>query len=189
MARPLEFDRSEAVARAQALFLRNGYEATSIDDLTQALGISRASLYNSFGDKRSLMIEALSAAEDDGEQMREAACGRRCGAKKIVRDIFEKLVDANMQKADGRGCFLLTLGAELASGDEEVKRRVAVSLEASRLMFAEILAREENLTRRQIEAKSAGLLGTMVSLLMLVRVHPDKKLLGDLITQGLSILD
>lgn len=59
MARPAEFDRDEAVARAIRVFARHGYEAASTSDLLESMRIGRQSLYGAFGDKRRLFLEAL----------------------------------------------------------------------------------------------------------------------------------
>jgi AcrR family transcriptional regulator len=59
MARPREFDRNEALDRATRVFWAKGYASTSTEDLLAAMNIGRQSLYNAFGDKRKLYLEAL----------------------------------------------------------------------------------------------------------------------------------
>jgi TetR/AcrR family transcriptional repressor of nem operon len=59
MARPREFDREEALKRATHVFWAKGYASTSTEDLLAAMKIGRQSLYNAFGDKRKLYLEAL----------------------------------------------------------------------------------------------------------------------------------
>ena len=59
MARPREFDRDQALDRAMRVFWAKGYAWTSTDDLLAAMKIGRQSLYNAFGDKRKLYVEAL----------------------------------------------------------------------------------------------------------------------------------
>lgn len=59
MVRPREFDRDEALDHALRVFWENGYASTSTDDLLAAMNIGRQSLYNAFGDKRKLYLEAL----------------------------------------------------------------------------------------------------------------------------------
>jgi AcrR family transcriptional regulator len=59
--RPPTFDRAAALAAATRLFWQNGYEATSIHDLTQAMGIRPGSLYAAFGDKKALFNEVIEA--------------------------------------------------------------------------------------------------------------------------------
>jgi TetR/AcrR family transcriptional repressor of nem operon len=59
MARPREFDRDQALERATRVFWAKGYASTSTEDLLAAMNIGRQSLYNTFGDKRKLYLEAL----------------------------------------------------------------------------------------------------------------------------------
>jgi TetR/AcrR family transcriptional repressor of nem operon len=59
MARPKEFDRETALDAAIGVFWKQGFEATTTQDLTAAMGIGRQSLYDTFGDKRALYVEAL----------------------------------------------------------------------------------------------------------------------------------
>lgn len=61
MARPKSFDPEQALASAMQLFWRQGYEATSLSDLESELGIGRKSLYDTFGNKRQLFLQALGA--------------------------------------------------------------------------------------------------------------------------------
>ncbi|MGT0195245.1 TetR/AcrR family transcriptional regulator [Burkholderia pyrrocinia] len=65
MVRPREFDRDEALERALRVFWEKGYAATSTDDLLSAMQIGRQSLYNAFGDKRRLYVEALERYQSD----------------------------------------------------------------------------------------------------------------------------
>jgi AcrR family transcriptional regulator len=67
--RPRAFDRALALARATRLFWVKGYEATSIADLTQAMGIGAPSLYAAFGSKEALYAEALRHYEATYEQL------------------------------------------------------------------------------------------------------------------------
>ena len=59
MARTKTFDPSVALEQAMAVFWLKGYEATSMQDLVEAMGINRASLYATFGDKRQLFLAAI----------------------------------------------------------------------------------------------------------------------------------
>lgn len=184
MGRPLEFSRCDAVTKAREVFHRKGYEATSIDDLTAALGISRASLYNTFGDKHGLLIETIQAAHQQADEARYDWCEKKCAPKKLLRGYFEQLASG-----ENLGCYMLTLGAELSTSDPDVQERVQVALDASRKMFADVLGRDPELTPKQVEAKAASMLGLMVSVLTLKRVHPDGALLKQVIEQGLKVLD
>jgi AcrR family transcriptional regulator len=62
--RPRTFDEGEVLARAQQVFLERGFEAASYDDMAAALGLSKPSLYNAFGDKTALFERALAVYAD-----------------------------------------------------------------------------------------------------------------------------
>jgi TetR/AcrR family transcriptional repressor of nem operon len=57
--RPREFDETEALEAAMRAFWRRGYAATSVDDLMEATGLARQSLYRTFGGKRALFLRAV----------------------------------------------------------------------------------------------------------------------------------
>ena len=57
--RPLSFNRNAALNEAMLLFWRHGYEATSLRDLTAAMGVTPPSIYAAFGDKKRLFLEAV----------------------------------------------------------------------------------------------------------------------------------
>lgn len=57
--RPLSFDRAAALYQAMLVFWRHGYEATSLNDLTAAMGVTPPSIYTAFGDKKQLFLEAV----------------------------------------------------------------------------------------------------------------------------------
>jgi TetR/AcrR family transcriptional regulator, transcriptional repressor for nem operon len=59
MARPREFDETSALKAAMECFWRRGYEATSLRDLTSAMGLTAPSIYNAFGDKQKLFGRVL----------------------------------------------------------------------------------------------------------------------------------
>ena len=62
MGRPRSFDEARAVDAAAAVFRRGGYAAASVDDLVEATGVHRGSLYNVFGSKHGLFLRVLDAA-------------------------------------------------------------------------------------------------------------------------------
>ncbi|HZC78142.1 MAG TPA: TetR/AcrR family transcriptional regulator, partial [Ktedonobacterales bacterium] len=66
--RPRSFDREAALERAIDVFWRHGYEATSVSDLTSAMGINPPSLYAAFGDKEKLFLEAVERYQQQRRQ-------------------------------------------------------------------------------------------------------------------------
>src|SRR6202008_4821595 len=91
MAGVKQFDRNEVLDRAMTTFWTRGYEATSIDDLVEATGIGRGSLYGTFGDKRQLFLAALDRYWDTvGMEM--FAELSRSDARHAVERMFDALI-------------------------------------------------------------------------------------------------
>jgi TetR/AcrR family transcriptional repressor of nem operon len=117
MARTKEFNPEEALDVAVDVFWRLGYEHTSLDALMQAMGVARQSLYDTFGDKRALYLNALTRYRDGNHAMlRELFSGRS------VKDGFAKLLFdlARESRAEHeRGCLLLSANIERSADDIE----------------------------------------------------------------------
>lgn len=85
--RPRSFDRDAALAAATRLFWERGHGATSIGELTEAMGIRPASLYAAFGDKRSLFEESVAAyGEDAGRVLHGQGAGGAHGLRRVRAD-------------------------------------------------------------------------------------------------------
>ena len=107
--RPREFDRQAALAKATRLFWQKGFEATSISDLTEAMGIGSPSLYAAFGSKEALYAEALREyAESNGSLV----WGRFSAAKTAREAVSSFLMDS---AATLTGCVVdIPLGCMVA---------------------------------------------------------------------------
>src|SRR5260370_35780377 len=107
MARPREFDREAAVERAMSVFWRKGYAATSTDDLLRAMHIGRQSMYDTFGDKYRLYLEALERyqRESVAENIRRlrSAASPLAGIEAFVRGIIASAKSARETVCMGVG--------------------------------------------------------------------------------------
>ena len=122
VGRPRQFDVDQTLDAAMRAFWARGYEATSMADLMAATGLHKGSLYQAFGDKHALFIEALK---------RYLAEMARAGAKAIQtaptpRDGLQRLghmlIDMTGEAPDGpSGCMALNALSELAPHDTEVR--------------------------------------------------------------------
>ncbi|MDQ2988377.1 MAG: TetR/AcrR family transcriptional regulator, partial [Pseudomonadota bacterium] len=103
MARHLEFDRTEVLARAVDAFWRVGYEALPALEIAQAMGVAKSSLYNTFGSKRNLFIESVDHyASSQRSKLVARASSENAGV--LLRQILLEVVSDNHS---GRGCFLV----------------------------------------------------------------------------------
>lgn len=114
--RPRAFDRTAALDRATRLFWEKGFEATSIADLTQAMGIGAPSLYAAFGSKEALYVEALGHYRDSNEHFVWAGFQSAPTARQAVRSLLmDSAAALTGCVADmPRGCMvaLSTVGSE-----------------------------------------------------------------------------
>jgi AcrR family transcriptional regulator len=123
MGRPREFDVDKALEQALHVFWRQGYEGTSINDLTQAIGITKPSLYAAFGNKEELFRKALDRYIDGPGGYVQTAM-----AKPTVREVVEHLLlgaaDAVTNPENPPGC--LAVQAALCCGDaaESIKQEL-----------------------------------------------------------------
>lgn len=117
MARPREFDHAKAVEAALGRFWRAGYGRTSVNDLAICMGISRSSFYNSFGDRESVFLEALSEyvkqAPDSALFMIEA----NQPVLPAIRNILYRVCVARCDPDAPRGCFVVNSIAELGESE------------------------------------------------------------------------
>src|SRR5262252_5200929 len=90
MARPREFDLDATLEKAMQLFWSKGFEATSLDDLCEATGLSRSSFYAAFGDKRDILFQALRRYSEQGSER----IVKILASKRPFRAALSDLVDA-----------------------------------------------------------------------------------------------
>lgn len=136
--RPREFDPGVALATALDLFWRQGYEATSLEELTLAMGISRSSFYGCFGSKHGVLLAAIRRYSDEKLAALAAAADGEENPREAVRIMIAAIADV----AGGpKGCFLVNCIAELAPHDPEVAEVSRRHLDRIEGLIADRLAR------------------------------------------------
>jgi TetR/AcrR family transcriptional repressor of nem operon len=114
MARPREFDEATALEAAIECFWHRGYEATSVRDLADKMGISGPSLYNAYGDKRALFAQALEHYVDHSARALIKRLETSLPPKQTVRRFIEEIIDRSVNDRERRGCFLINSALEVA---------------------------------------------------------------------------
>jgi AcrR family transcriptional regulator len=140
MGRPRAFDRDQALDQALHVFWQNGYEGTSIADLTEAMGINPPSLYAAFGNKETLFREALDRYEARRDEIMAEAFAAPTAREAVTR-LLEGTADRLSDKGKPRGC-LMVQGA-LCGGEEceTVKRDLAARRAGGEALIRERLKR------------------------------------------------
>jgi len=132
--RPLAFNPDDALERAVELFWQHGFEATSLDDLTKAMGINRPSLYNTFGDKRTLYLQALQHYRNRHGAAMVQGLQTSDGVRVGLRRLFEAMV---YTERACWGCLVVNATTELAHERKEVRDFVTQAASENEKTFAE----------------------------------------------------
>lgn len=138
--RPRTFDEARALSAALDVFWRQGYEATSIDDLTQAMGLSRSSFYGCFGSKHDVLLAAVQSYADASLDKLSAIAREEASPRAAIRRMIRAMVET---ENTCRGCLLVNCVGELAARDSEVRARIQSHLTQVESLLAGIIARVE----------------------------------------------
>lgn len=118
MARQREFDRDETLNKALEVFWQKGYAATSTTDLLDAMGIGRQSLYDTFGDKRSLYLEALRRYNE--ASVNDLLRHLRGDTPLAAIDNMLQSFASRPRRDNAKGCMGVNAISEFGTSDEEV---------------------------------------------------------------------
>lgn len=192
MPRPREFDIDTALERAMQVFWAKGFESTSLDDLCEATGLGRSSLYAAFNDKRDLYLRALDYYEDGSAARIAAALAEPVPLRKALAGFLASMIEDIVAGPGRRGCFIGNCAAELARRDRTAATRVRRSIDRIESVFREALERAR--ARGEIAAGSdataiARFLTAGIQGLRLVgKANPDRAALRDVAEMMLRCL-
>ncbi|WP_172383627.1 TetR/AcrR family transcriptional regulator [Streptomyces sp. MNP-20] len=194
MARTKEFDPDVALRSALDLFWSRGYEATSMADLVAHLGIGRASIYATFGNKHELYLKALDRYAETREPELLDALSCPGPALPGVRNLVRRFA-AEAAAADRRhtGCFITNTAAELAPHDEAADRRVERNWEGLETLLRSALTRAQAQGElpegRDPRALARMLLVLLQGIRVVGKVSGGPERVRDAAEQALALLD
>ena len=139
--RPRQFDPSAALTQAMELFWARGYEATSLHELLGATGLSRSSLYQTFGGKHDLFQRCLDryremVVDSMWQRLEQAPSGRA-----FIEDSLRRTLAEQTAPGGPRGCLVLNTANEFGHRDPLVTARVRAGVDSFRGVFAEAVRR------------------------------------------------
>jgi TetR/AcrR family transcriptional repressor of nem operon len=193
VSRPKAFDPQRALDSALHCFKQHGFNGASLSTLTHEMGVGRASLYATYGDKRALFMRALADYVDTtiGFFVRRLDAAEDPLAE--VRAIFHDIAAFSVHD-DGRfGCFLVNSTAELAANDEEVRAFATRSFERFEDAFTRALERARAdgalAADKNPRALARFLFATIVGIHVMGKARADLAVLEDIADSALACLE
>ena len=193
MARPKSFNQSEVLDKALNLFWEQGYNATSVQDLVDHLGINRASIYDTWGDKRGLYLETLKVYRKKGAANFLERLRSNQSSKAIIRNFLKDVTAEAIEDTCNKGCFLSNSASELANSDQNVFELFSDNNANMEAVLTELVKEGQNngsITNTDApEALARFILNTAMGLRIMSKGRKSEKSLEEVVNIALSVLD
>ncbi|MGG0035192.1 TetR/AcrR family transcriptional regulator [Priestia megaterium] len=190
MARNKEFDEKEALRKAMELFWQQGYEKTSMQDLVNYMGVHRRSIYDTFGDKHTLFIRALSHYVEVMDVRFKSNITPDLTVKQAIRKLFEMVIyPADKQP---KGCLTVNTAVELSLLDQEVTEKITETFIKTETLLFDLLKHGQEQgeipEHYDIKGLSKFIHNSLIGIRVLAKTTDDKKELETIIDMNLSAL-
>lgn len=187
------FDEKLVLEKAMELFWKKGFHATSIQDLVNDLGVSRSSIYDTYGGKDELFRKAFELYRTTNITGFSNFLNQQNDIKKGLRKLFEMAIEQSVADKDKKGCFVVNTTTELVPGDIEIQKILKENKDTFVNIFFEFLLKGEQSGEIQ-EGKNlksiASLLFTLYAGIKVVsKVQPNSKELLSSVDTVLTLLD
>ncbi|MBU2998098.1 TetR/AcrR family transcriptional regulator [Cellulophaga baltica] len=192
MPRVKLFDENEVLVKAMNLFWKQGYSATSVQDLVSHLGINRASIYDTFGDKDKLFKKSFQLYRKQSREGLIQFFENKQNVKIGFSELFKNAIQEAINDKERKGCFVVNTITELVPNDESLNEVLEINKQDFINIFFEYLKKGKEIGQLKTnqDLKSlATLFYTLYNGIRVVsKVRPNKKELTDSIKVALSLL-
>ena len=193
MARHKEFQPEEVVDAAVQVFWSQGYEATSIQDLVDAMGINRGSIYDTFGDKAGLFEAALEryfAASPLSTLMKSASDDSPRG---VIEHVFDGLVTLGTSPEGRRGCLMTNTLTELCSRDDKLAKMLGSRMLQVENTLTDLIVQGQEMgeisNTREARALARSMICTMQGIQAVAKLRPGEGTLRDIADVAVASFD
>lgn len=173
-------------------FWAKGYEATSVRDLAEQMGLTGASLYNAFGDKRALYRRALDHYLQQSVHDRVRRFETTRAPLAAIRGFFDEVIERSVTDRQRRGCMLVNAALEMAPHDPELRKLVVDELGAIEAFFRRCVAAGQKdgtiASQQSAEDVSKLLLSVLLGIRVLARTRPQRSILEAAVGAALAAL-
>jgi AcrR family transcriptional regulator len=176
MARKKKYIEAEVIEKAMALFWRNGYAATSMQQLEKEMGINKFSIYASFGSKNGVFLESIKCYKQKLNLIIKKLKASSSGVKGL-KQYFYDFISFSKETNFCKGCLVTNTANELGEdADAEIKLELLKFTNEVRQVFADILAQDTKKSSAIIEEEADYLIISMVGLASASRMFYEAQL-------------
>jgi len=191
MARKKEFDPEKALTKALNLFWLNGYDATSVDDLCNEMGIKRGSLYDTYGNKHSLFIKSLQKYVINMYKNYSTAIQTESGIE-AINAMFTFFAEESLNDAEQKGCFLVNSITELSALDPEIRTFGIEQSKNFEQFFFDLLVKAKNNgeinSSLDLMSSAQFLVNSFFGLRVSGKINPNREFMENIIAMTISVL-
>ena len=197
MSRPQQFDRDNVLDSALMVFWLKGYEAASIQDLVDATGLNRGSLYNSFGDKAELFAAVMQRYRDASptKPLTDAARDAKSDVnmRTLIVTFFQDLTKRALNDPEHKGCLLTNTSAGFYGCSDTMAGWVRETLSGLENTLTTLVERGQKrgdiTSHAKTRAIARSLLASAQGLNVLARSGASAQALKDIAAQAVRVLD
>jgi TetR/AcrR family transcriptional regulator, transcriptional repressor for nem operon len=192
MGRHKQFNEDDVLDVAEGLFWARGYSATSTRDLSNEAGITATSLYNAFGDKRTMFLTVLNRYLDRTLRERIARMEAKHQPRDAIVSFLKEMAQVSLGDAAHRGCMLVNSAIESTENDVELQRLVAEETRQIESFFLRSVRSGQKAGEidpaKEPKDLARALLAVLMGMRVLARVRPEKSLIEGLVGPAISML-
>ena len=136
MPKVKQFDKTKVLQVAAHIFKQKGYNGTSIDEILKASGLSRSSLYDSFGDKHSLYLQSLEEYKTSENNSLKDIDSKKLNGLEKIEVVFSEVVNHLITNPNDNGCLMVNAAAEMSKLCDKTSQVVCNNKEEAQELFS-----------------------------------------------------
>jgi TetR/AcrR family transcriptional repressor of nem operon len=193
MPRLEEFNREYAVRQAMDVFWAKGYNGTSMQDLVEATGLNRSSIYNSFGSKLKLYKTTLQFYQKESGGLFQKALLNAKNPLEAIRFIFESFLPQMLSKEGDRGCYAMNCKSEMSNQDGDIRKWLLANQENTLDIFSALIkeGQEQDMinTKEDSTTYAYFILNAFQGFRMTGILVKDRKVLETIINNTIKVIE
>jgi TetR/AcrR family transcriptional repressor of nem operon len=193
MARPREFETTEALGKAMDVFWSKGYEATTLCDLLDAMDLSKSSFYGTFGSKHEVFLDSIEHYKKTMTSQITGVASLEQPARKLIESLFDRAVSRITEEGGQRGCFLNNCSVEVALHDPQAAKLIDGGIGLVEDTFFALVERGQRegdiASDKEARALARFLTSSLNGLMVIAKTNPDPEGLADIARQSMVVLD